>query len=48
MELSNSRDSQNDEIESQFVNLAFEIDERKDVEKASSMGELELEFLKKH
>ncbi len=47
-ELSNSRVNQSDGIESQFVNLAFEIDEGNDTTKTTSMRQLESDFLKKH
>ena len=35
-------------VESQFINLAFEFDEKKDNSKATTMQELELEMIKKH
>ena len=47
-ELSNSKGAQNNEIESQFVNLAFEADEKNDIKMAKTMQQLELEFLKRH
>ena len=41
-------DLSNETLENQFINLAFEMDERKDTTKAPTMQELELEILKKH
>ena len=48
-DLSNEKGVPNNEIESQFINLAFELDETRDVTKpTTTMQELELEMLKKH
>ena len=47
-DLSDEKGVSHDGVESQFINLAFEFDERKDTKKATTMQELELEMLKKH
>ena len=47
-DLSNEKYIPQDAVESEFINLAFEFDEKKDGKKAKTMQELELEMLKKH
>lgn len=47
-DLSDKTGVPHDAVESQFINLAFEFDERKDTKKGTTMQELELEMLKKH